>query len=107
MCIYRDKDVIEKGFLRLKRSLSLDRLRVHSQENIQNKVFIGFVALILLSEIQKVMSNQDLYRRMTMKQLLQTLSRHSIQKINETRIIYPPIKAQRESYKAFKVEELV
>ena len=60
MRIYRAKDVVEKGFLRLKRNLDLDRLRVHSQDRMLNKVFVGFIALILLSEINKVMSKKSL-----------------------------------------------
>ncbi len=32
---YREKDVVEKGFLHLKKSLDLGRLRVHSQESMQ------------------------------------------------------------------------
>ena len=40
--IYRDKDVVEKGFLRLKNSLGLGRLRVHSQQAMGSKVFVGF-----------------------------------------------------------------
>ena len=107
MRIYREKDVVEKGFLRLKTSLDLGRLRVHSQNSMQNKVFIGFIALVLLSEIHRVMSEQDMYKSMTLKQLLHTLSRHRIQEINETRIIYPATKQQRNIYKAFNVEEPV
>ncbi len=34
---YREKDVVEKGFLRLKNSLDLGRLRVHSETGMQNK----------------------------------------------------------------------
>lgn len=107
MRIYRGKDVVEKGFLRLKKTLDLGRLRVHSQESMQNKVFIGFIALVMLSEIHKVMSDEGMYKRITLKQLLHTLSRHRIQQINGTRIIYPATKEQRNIYKAFDVEEPV
>jgi len=105
--VYRGKDVVEKGFLWLKRSLDLGRLRVHSQESMQNKVFIGFIALVMLSEIHKVMSDESMYKKMTLKQLLHVLSRHRIQQINGTRIIYPATKEQRNIYKAFNVEEPV
>jgi transposase len=37
---HREKDVVEKGFQRLKNSLDLGRLRVHSENSMQNKVFI-------------------------------------------------------------------
>ncbi len=47
LSIYRQKDVVEKRFLRLKTNLDLGRLRVHRDDRIQNKVFIGFLALTL------------------------------------------------------------
>ena len=80
---------------------------MHKQKNMQNKVFVGFIALILLSEIHNVMSDNDMYKKSTMKQLLHTLSRHRIQEINGTRVIYPVTKEQREIYKAFNVSEPV
>lgn len=99
--IYRAKDVVEKGFLRLKCDLDLGRLRVHSQERMQNKVFVGFLSLILLSRIHAVMSENGMYARMTMKQLLRTMAKHRVQTINSERILYPATKTQREIYKAF------
>jgi len=48
-----------------------------------------------------------MYKKMTLKQLLHMLSRHRIQQINGTRIIYPATKEQRNIYKAFNVEEPV
>jgi len=112
ICIYRDKDVVEKGFLRLKCSLDLGRLRMHSQESMQNKVFAGFVALILLSEINRVvnfceihlMAEKNLYRSYTMKKLLKILAKQRIQEICSQRIIYPATKEQRTVYEAFGIE---
>jgi len=101
--IYRAKDVIEKGFLRLKCDLDLGRLRVHSQDRMQNKVFIGFIALILLSHIHAVMMDHDMYDKMTMRKMIRTLTRHRVQTIGGERIIYPVTKTQREIYEAFGV----
>jgi len=67
LLLYRAKDVVEKGFHRLKNSIDLQRLRVHSQERMVNKSFIGFLSLILLSHIHNVMSENDLYQHMTLK----------------------------------------
>ena len=102
--IYRAKDVVEKGFWRLKCDLDLGRLRVHGQERMQNKVFIGFVALVLLSAIYVAMSDKKLYEKMTMKQLLRRLSKHRIQEIGGERIIFPATKAQREIYETFGLD---
>lgn len=105
--IYRAKDVVEKGFLRLKCDLDLGRLRVHSQERMQNKVFIGFVALILRSAIHNVMSDKDLYKKMTMNQLLRTLSKLRVQEIGKEQIVFPATKTQKEIFNAFGLEEPV
>jgi len=105
--IYREKDVVEKGFLRLKNNLDLGRLRVHSTDSMQNKVFVGFIALILLSHIHKVMSDKDLYRQMTMKKLIMTLAKLRIQEINGHSILFPLTKEQKEIFKAFNVADPV
>ncbi|MEW6616798.1 MAG: IS1634 family transposase [Thermodesulfobacteriota bacterium] len=105
--IYRDKDVVEKGFLRLKNSLDLGRLRVHREDTMQNKLFVGFISLILASHIHKVMLEKDLYKKLTMKKLLMTLSKLRVQVVNGTRILFPLTKDQKVIYKAFKINEPV
>jgi hypothetical protein len=101
--IYRDKDVVEKGFLRLKHSLGLDRLRVHSQEAMESKVFIGFLALILSSHVHRVMSDTDLYRSMTMKDLIRTMEKLRTQIVDGRRIPFPLTKRQKQIYAAFGI----
>ena len=105
--IYREKDVVEKGFLRLKNSLDLGRLRVHRSDSMQNKVFIGFIALILMSYIHTVMSDKNLYRQMTMKKLIMTLAKLRVQKINGHRILFPLTKEQKAIFKSFNIAEPV
>ena len=103
--IYREKDVVEKGFLRLKNSLDLGRLRVHRGDIMQNKIFVGFISLIIAAYIHKVMLEKDLYKKMTMKKLLMVLSKLRVQIVNGTRILFPLTKEQRVIYKAFKIQE--
>ena len=105
LSIYRQKDVVEKGFLRLKTNLDLGRLRVHRDDRMQNKVFIGFIALILMSHLHKVMLDKNLYKSMTMKKLLLILSKFRVQHINGQRILFPLTKEQKVIYKAFAVQE--
>jgi transposase len=104
MRIYRAKDVVEKGFLRFKRNLELGRLRVHSQENMQNKIFIGFIALIMLSEIHSVMLDKELYKKMTMRHLIMTISKQRTQEIIDNKIVFPATKEQQLIYKAFNIK---
>ena len=103
--IYRTKDVVEKGFHRFKNCMDLGRLRVHSENSMQNKVFVGFIGLILMAGINKVMMDQCLYRKMTMKKLIKTLEKLRIQHINGNRILYPVTKEQKEIFKAFGLNE--
>ena len=105
--IYREKDVVEKGFLRLKNSLDLGRLRVHREDIMQNKIFVGFISLIIAAHIHKVMLEKELYKKMTMKKLLMTLSKLRVQVVNGTRILFPLTKDQKVIYKAFKINEPV
>ena len=105
--VYREKDIVEKGFLRLKNSLDLGRLRVHSEDSMQNKVFIGFIALILLSCIHNTMSDKNLYKKMTMKKLILTLSKLRLQIVKGVRVLFPVTKEQRDIYEAFNVVEPV
>jgi len=105
--IYRSKDVVEKGFLRLKNSLDLGRLRVHGDEAMQNKIFIGFIALVLLAQIHNTMLDKNLYKKHTMKQLMRTLSKHRVQEINGTRILYAATKQQNDIYTAFGVKTVL
>ena len=103
--IYREKDVVEKGFMRLKNSLDLGRLRVHSETSMQNKVFIGFISLILLSGIHKVMVDKKLYAKLTMRKLILVLSRLKLQIVNGVRILFPVTKEQRTIFDAFGIKQ--
>ncbi len=102
--IYREKDIVEKGFHRLKNVLDLGRLRVHSEASMQNKVFVGFISLILLCGIHNVMQDEMLYRDMTMKKLILILSKLKLQLVNGVRVLFPLTKAQREIYEAFRIK---
>ena len=98
---YRAKDVVEKGFLMLKSCLDVARLRVHSDMAMQNKIFIGFISLILVAHIHKVMSEKELYKRFTMKKLFKSLETLRVQYIKEQRILYPPTSQHKDIFEAF------
>lgn len=101
--IYGEKDVVEKGFMRIKHSLGLDRLRVHSQQAMESKVFVGFIALILCSHIHRTMLQRGLYKAMTVKDLIRNMEKLRTQVIDGRRILFPLTKRQKNIYKAFAV----
>lgn len=71
--IYRAKDVIEKAFGNLKERLNMRRTSVSSEENLDGKLFVQFVALIYLSYIDKAMRDNNLFKDYTMQELLDEL----------------------------------
>ena len=107
--ICSEKDIVEKGFLSLKNSLDLGRLRVHRADSMQNKVFVGFIALILLSCIHKVMADKALYKQMTMKKLIMTLAKLCVQEIKGNRILFPLTKSDTVKYlkKSMKAKRFI
>jgi transposase len=104
--IYRAKDVVEKGFEKLKNSLDLGRLRVHSSNNAQNKIFTAFIALILLSEIHKTMSDKELYEKgFTITRVLRTLAKLKLHTINGVKILSPATKEQKLFFDSFGISQ--
>jgi transposase len=107
LMIYRGKDVVEKGFYRLKDDLDLHRLRIHSDNAMRGKVFIGFISLIIMSHIHATMVREKLYKKWTLKELLKYLDRLHLQYISGNRILYPLTKKQKEIYQAFSTKNPV
>ncbi len=68
--VYRNKDLIEKSFGNLKERLNFRRTLVSSEESLEGKIFVEFVALIYLSYIKKKMEEKNLFKRYTMQELL-------------------------------------
>jgi hypothetical protein len=100
---YRMKDAVEKSFMRYKQNLGLNRLRVHSDDRVQNKVFIAFVALIISSAIHENMKKNELYKRMTFNKLFMTLAKLKSATIQGKAILRPMTKEQSDIFKAFGV----
>lgn len=71
--VYRNKDSVEKGFDNLKNSLDCRRLRVHSESAMEGRMFLQFISLVIASRIQKVMSQENLYKRYTMPEIINEL----------------------------------
>lgn len=71
--IYRNKDLVEKAFGNLKERLNLRRTLVSSEQSLEGKLFVQFVALIYLSYIKKQMQEKGLFAQYTLQGLLDKL----------------------------------
>lgn len=71
--LYRNKDVVEKAFENLKERLNMRRTLVSSEQSLDGKLFVEFVALIYLSYIKKQMQETDLFKSYTLQGALDKL----------------------------------
>lgn len=101
---YRDKDQVEKSFNIFKNEMDGNRLRVHSEENMEAKIFIRFLALIVHSEIMRVMRKNDMFKKFSVKELMLELKKIKRTKINSQIIISEVSKKQKEIYTAFGMD---
>jgi hypothetical protein len=71
--IYRNKDLVEKAFDNLKERLNLRRVAVSSEQSLDGKLFVQFIALIFLSHITKKMQENKLFKDYTLQEILDEL----------------------------------
>lgn len=71
--LYRMRDVVEKAFWNIKERLNLRRTLTSSESSLEGKLFVEFVALIILSYIKKQMEEAGLFSKYTMHELLDEL----------------------------------
>jgi transposase len=67
------KDVVEKAFNVLKNRLSLNRIRVHNSERMENKLFISFISLILTPYLHKTLKESNFNSAFTLEEIYQKI----------------------------------
>ena len=106
--VYRDKDVVENSFDDLKNQMDMKRLRVHSAKAMDSRIFLQFLALILLSHIRKIAKSSKTIKSMGTREIMEHLE--SITKITyEGRygsVVSETSPAQREILSAFGIKEI-
>ena len=106
LSVYRNKDVVEKAFDNMKNELDLDRLRIHSEKAMNGRIFIAFIALIIQSQIHKVMKEKGLYKNYTVEKLLSELKKiKKFELLSGKTMLSEISKKQRDIFKAFEITE--
>lgn len=105
LSVYRTKDVVEKSFENIKNDLDLERLRIHSDEAMEGRIFIGFISLIITSYIRKIMDEQKIYRSYSLNELYSELKKlRLIQFSNGKQMLTEFTSTHKEIFKAFGLE---
>jgi hypothetical protein len=71
--IYRRKEAVENCFDDLKNTLDMKRLRIHSSSAMDARLFLQFVALILLSQIRRVKNAHRQLKHFTIREIMDAL----------------------------------
>lgn len=104
LSLYRAKDAVERAFDNLKNELDMKRLRVHSETAMAGRLFVGFIALILHSWINKRMKDTQLYRKWTQEEVMMELKKlKRIDLDSGTSLLTEISKKQNMIFKAFQI----
>jgi len=100
---YRLKDTAEKAFDDLKNDLDCRRLRIHSAQAMDGRLFIQFVALILSSRIKHVMNDAQWFKNHDMQQVIDEMK--SLREValegSKKKIVTSPTAFQEKIIKLF------
>jgi transposase len=102
--IYRNRDIIERGFNILKNFLNNKITNAYNNESYDSKIFIAFITMILFSMIDKVMKANNLYNNKNIDELFEELSNQKAIIINNQYIIDPLTKHLKNYYDYFKCD---
>ena len=102
---YRDKDKVEKIFDAVKNEMDGNRLRSHSAYNTDGRLFIKFIALIIYMHITKVMRENKLFGKYSIRELLKELSKMKISYLQNVEPLKSEIsKKNKAIFKAFNID---
>lgn len=103
---YREKDTVEKTFDNLKNDLDGKRLRIHSKEAMEGRLFIQFIGLIIKSEIKNILVNKELEKEYSIPDIMWEMkSLNMIKYPNKSKIEYGELTAQQKQImKIFEIK---
>lgn len=95
--IYRKRDVIEKGFDEIKNGLDMNRLRTHTSETTDGKLFCAFLSLIcrlnMLNKLRKFMEEHNFSNERIIRELSKI---RAIEVDGVKRLLNPLTKMQKD-----------
>jgi transposase len=107
--VYRNKDIIEKGFDDLKNHIDMKRLKTHNDGTTDGKLFCAFIALISVSVIAeklRIMNEKGGKRRLSKESLMNQLNKIKVVSLGDGLDIMNAVtKRQREILESFGFTE--
>ena len=104
--LYRRKDLVEKFFDSMKHDLERKRLRIHTQETFEGRLFLDFLALIIYSKISSVMRKEGINKDYTVQELMYEFKKIKLIRLGAKKMIITEVsKKQRELFQSFKISQ--
>jgi transposase len=96
LTIYKGRDQIEKNFDQLKNDLDFKRLKTHLTRTTDGKLFMGFLALILRTQLLNSAKSNDAIKKLSMEKVLWELRKIKAASFaDDSRIVTPLTKLQK------------
>jgi len=71
LSVYRAKESVENSFDDLKNQLDMKRLRIHTSEAMDSRIFIQFLALILICRIRNISKKDKILKNLTVREIME------------------------------------
>jgi transposase len=105
--LYRRKDGAEKIFQSFKNDLREKRSRAKSAASMKGRLFISFLALILLAKITQTMQHHKLFQRFSKQELFKIVSALKVFTLaNNISLLAEVTKKQKTIFSAFSITKL-
>lgn len=103
--IYRDKETAESGFDDIKNGIDCRRLRIHTDNAMQGKVFLVFLSLILKLEMSNVMDRDGHLQHISREEIMKEMSILRKTTLGVKNVLYTErTKLQKAVIKAFGIK---
>ena len=104
--VYRRKDMLEKSFDDLKNHIDMKRLHTHTTATTDGKLFLAFISLIAVSELQLRLNKMMREKSWSKGAVIAELEKIKVVSAsNGRRLMNPITKTQRLIFEAFDLSE--
>jgi hypothetical protein len=76
---------------------------VHGDAAMQNRLFVCFIAMILVSRIDTLRGRADLFKKMSLRKMFKVLEGVRFTSIHHRRILQPLASVQKAIFDAFQI----
>lgn len=104
--VYRNKETAESGFDEMKNDEDMYRLRVHSENAMDGKLFIAFVALTIKMELNRVVYSDEALRNRSVQEIIDEMKLFRCTYVEGRRkpFLTEPTKLQKQVMKTFVLD---